>query len=72
LIDATGKVLLTITDKKAKWASKSERAFSAGEEIAKSIKSIKINTVIFDRNWYLYHGRVKAFADGVRKWWINL
>ena len=72
LIDAAGKVLTTITDKGAKGASKSERAFAAGEKIAKTIKTKKIDTVIFDRNWYLYHGRVKSFAEGVRKGGINL
>ncbi len=72
LVDATGKVLTTITDKGVKGASKSERAFAAGEEIAKVIKTKKIDTVIFDRNWHLYHGRIKAFAEGVRKGGINL
>ncbi len=72
LIDANGSVLTTITDKGAKGASKSERAFAAWEELAKAIKAKKLDTVIFDRNWYLYHGRVKAFADGVKKGGINL
>ena len=72
LIDENGKVLAVITDKWAKWKSKSERAFSAWEEMAKSIKSQKITNIVFDRNWYLYHGRVKSFADGIRKWGIKL
>ena len=72
LIDADGKVLAVITDKKSKGKTKSERAFAAGEELAKTIKTKKISTVIFDRNWHLYHGRVKAFAEGVRKWGIKL
>jgi large subunit ribosomal protein L18 len=64
--------LATITDKKAKGASKSERAFAAWEEFAKTIKTKKIETVIFDRNGHLYHGRIKAFAEGIRKGGINL
>lgn len=38
-----------------------------GEIFGKQIKSMKIKTVVFDRNGYLYHGVVKSFADGVRK-----
>lgn len=71
LIGADGKVLAMVTDKNLEWKSKSERAFAAGEKIAKTIKEQKIDSVVFDRNWYLYHGRVKAFADGVRKWGIK-
>ena len=72
VIDANGKVLATITDKSTKGKTKSERAFAAGEELAKTMKTKKISKVIFDRNGYLYHGRVKSFADGVRKWGIKL
>jgi large subunit ribosomal protein L18 len=38
-----------------------------GEEIGKRLKKIKISKVVFDRNGYLYHGIVKAIADGARK-----
>lgn len=37
-----------------------------GAEIAKRAKKAKINTVVFDRGGYLYHGRVKALADEAR------
>ena len=37
-----------------------------GEEIGKRLKEKNINTVVFDRNGYLYHGVVKAIADGAR------
>lgn len=72
VIAADGKVLVMITDKSTKGKTKSERAFAAGEELAKTMKTKKISKVIFDRNGYLYHGRVKSFADGVRKWGIKL
>ncbi len=72
LIDANGKVLDNISDKTAKGKTKSEKAFAAGEQFAKSIKSQKIDSVVFDRNGYLYHGRVKAFADGIKNGWIKL
>ncbi len=38
-----------------------------GEEIGKRLKEKKVTTVVFDRNGYLYHGVVKAIADGTRK-----
>ena len=72
VIAADGKVLAVITDKKAKGKTKSERAFAAGEQLAKDIKAQKISKIIFDRNWHLYHGRVKSFADWIRKGGIKL
>ena len=42
-------------------------AFIIGTMLGKKISDAKIENVVFDRNGYLYHGRVKAFADGVRK-----
>lgn len=38
-----------------------------GMDIAKMAKALKINKVVFDRNGYLYHGRVKAVAEGARE-----
>ena len=38
-----------------------------GKLIAEKAKSEKIETIVFDRNGYLYHGRVKAVADGARE-----
>ncbi len=38
-----------------------------GEEIGKKAKDIGIETCVFDRGCYSYHGRVKAVADGARK-----
>ena len=40
---------------------------NVGEEIGKRLKEKNIDTVVFDRNGYLYHGVVKAVADGARK-----
>ena len=37
-----------------------------GESIAKKIKDAKIDRIIFDRNGYKYHGRIKALTDAVR------
>ncbi len=38
-----------------------------GQEFAKRIKEKGIVKVVFDRGGYLYHGRIKTFADGIRK-----
>ena len=38
-----------------------------GEEIAKKAIAKKIKKVVFDRNGFMYHGRIKAIADGARK-----
>ncbi len=44
-----------------------EGASRLGEEMGKRLKEKNIGTVVFDRNGYLYHGIVKAMADGARK-----
>ena len=38
-----------------------------GKELAKRAIKKKISKVVFDRNGFLYHGRIKAFADGARE-----
>jgi len=43
-----------------------------GEQLGKLMKDKKITTAVFDRNGYLYHGVVKAIADGARKAGIEL
>lgn len=52
----------TIKDK----IKKAEKAFKLGENIAKIAIEKKIKKIRFDRGPYLYHGRVKAVADGAR------
>lgn len=45
---------------------KGEKAFMIGQQLAAMCKEKGITQVIFDRNGYIYHGRVKAVADGAR------
>ena len=51
----------------AKNKKKMELSNIIGEMLAKRAKDLKINEVYFDRGSYKYHGRVKAFADSLRK-----
>ena len=44
-----------------------EQATKAGELLAERAKAAGVETVIFDRGGYRYHGRVKALADGARE-----
>ena len=46
--------------------SRQEVAHAVGREIAKKAKALGIAKVVFDRNGNLYHGRVKALAEGAR------
>ena len=66
--DLTGKTLasassLGIQDK----VTKKEIAAKVGELIAKKSQEAGVVTVIFDRNGYLYHGRVRELAESARK-----
>lgn len=65
--DETGKVLVGTSDLKAKKGTKSESAKNVGMELAKKAIELKITTCVFDRNGYLYHGRVKQLAEGARE-----
>jgi len=51
---------------KLKSAKSLEAAKTMGEVIAERLKEKKIDSVVFDRNVYVYSGRVKAFADAAR------
>ncbi len=48
-------------------ANKSAVAAAVGKLIAERCKAKGIESVVFDRNGFLYHGRVKALADGARE-----
>ena len=47
--------------------SKTEQAAEVGKQIAAAAKKAGVEEVVFDRGGYLYHGRVKALADGARE-----
>ena len=56
-----------ISEKLGKKSKKIDAARVVGEEIAKLAKEKGIEKVVFARNKYRYHGRVKAVAEGARK-----
>jgi large subunit ribosomal protein L18 len=66
--DATGRTLASASWKalSAKGA-KTEQASEVGKALAASAKKAGIEACVFDRAGYLYHGRVKALAEGARE-----
>jgi large subunit ribosomal protein L18 len=46
---------------------KTEQASEVGKRLAESAKQVGVASVVFDRGGYLYHGRVKALAEGARE-----
>lgn len=65
--DAKGLTLLSESDLKIKKGSKTEKAMEAGKNLAEKAKAAGIESCVFDRNGYMYHGRVKALAEGARE-----
>lgn len=53
-------------------ATKSQKAAMVGKLVAKLAIEAGITQVVFDRNGYLYHGKVKALADGAREGGLKL
>ena len=52
-------------------STKIEKSKIVGHSLAKKIKNKKIDKIIYDRNGYRYHGRVKALAEAIREKGIN-
>jgi large subunit ribosomal protein L18 len=71
LIDDTKGVTLvsasSYNNKAAEKLAKIEQAAVVGKEIAEKAVKAGITSVVFDRNGYLYHGRVKSLADSARE-----
>ena len=64
--DLAGVTLVSASSKGIEEGTKVEIAAKVGEEIAKKALEEGITEVVFDRNGYLYHGRVKSLADAAR------
>ncbi len=70
--DMTGSTLaqastLVLSKNGDKVACNNAGAEKVGKEVARIAKEKNITQVVFDRNGYLYHGRIKAVADGARE-----
>ncbi|MFA8434408.1 MAG: 50S ribosomal protein L18 [Marinifilaceae bacterium] len=74
--DIAGKTLVAISSAVKEIAEKKgnkiEQAELVGAAIAEKALAAGITNVVFDRNGYLYHGRVKALADAARKGGLKL
>ena len=68
--DTKGITLVSASTLTAEFAgfegTKVEAAKKVGQLVAEKAKAAGIDTVVFDRNGYLYHGRVKSLADAAR------
>ena len=69
--DLTGKTLASASSLGMEKLPKKEQAEKVGELLAEKAKAAGVESVVFDRNGYLYHGRVKELADGARKGGLN-
>jgi large subunit ribosomal protein L18 len=69
--DKEGKTVMSAgsNDKSLKSVkvNKTEKAKLVGKLIAERALAAGINEIVFDRNGFLYHGRIKALADGARE-----
>ncbi len=72
--DASGRTLASVswTEAELKGLKPMEAASKGGELLAERAKAAGIDTAVFDRGGYQYHGRVKAFAEGVREGGITV
>ena len=68
--DTTGTTLVSASSLEKSFScdgTKTDAAKKVGEMVAERAKAKGIETVVFDRGGYLYHGRVKALAEGARE-----
>ena len=67
--DENAKILMSVSDKdlKAKKMKKTDTAKEVGKMIAKQAIENKIEKVVFDRGGFIFHGRIKAVAEGARE-----
>jgi large subunit ribosomal protein L18 len=67
--DQSGRTLVAAStlEKELEGKSGKDAAAAVGSTVAQRAKEKNIETVVFDRNGYLYHGRVKALADAARE-----
>ena len=69
--DLTGTTFASASSLGMEKMPKQQQAQKVGELVAEKAKAVGIESVVFDRNGYLYHGRVKELADAARKGGLN-
>ena len=69
--DLTGTTLASASSLGMEAMPKKEQAQKVGELVAQKAQAAGITAVVFDRNGYLYHGRVKELAEAARKGGLN-
>lgn len=69
--DLEGKTLASASSLGLEACPKKEQAAKVGAQLAEKAKAAGVEAVVFDRNGYLYHGRVKELADAARKGGLN-
>ena len=69
--DVEGKTLAAASSIGLEAMPKIQQAEKVGELIASKALEAGVKSVVFDRNGYLYHGRVKSLADAARKGGLN-
>ena len=65
--DVLGQTMASASATTVAGTSKVDTASGVGKDIAEKAKALNVDTIVFDRSGYLYHGRVKALADGARE-----
>ena len=70
--DTTGRVIAAASDtepsiKQSITGPKKQRARQIGKVIGEKLVALKVSAVVFDRNGFIYHGRVKEVAEGARE-----
>ncbi len=66
--DETGKTILSSSTKVLKLTGNNvENAVKVGTDLGEKIRKAGVKSLVFDRSGYIYHGKVKAFADAVRE-----
>jgi large subunit ribosomal protein L18 len=72
--DSAGRTVAAASslDLKGDKGTKSDQAAEVGKLLADKAKKANVETAVFDRGGYLYHGRVKALADAAREGGIKL
>ena len=72
--DVTGKTIVSASSASKDFAAKgtkSEQSVAVGKAVAAKAVAAGIKDVVFDRNGYLYHGRIKSLAEGAREGGLN-